>query len=306
MFDLSFMGGMSGLSGFMGGMSSLGWTPPSVPVGAFGDMMNLNSVFNTTLGPSGLVGMGGAPLSISAGFSGAVGGDAALWQNAMVPTYGITMERTPVYNYESYAWDNQDQSGQCDPVFVCDANDDGEITTDDLVATDETDCPPEEYHDGWENIRERLGTEESGMIEGEQLSGVKIWFDDNEDGEIGTDELRLPETYGIVGIDTDNGELIRKNLLGYQCTPRQTVTGYYNLNNYTSNTGIGNMSFTWEPMTAGSALEQSLMGGGSFGSLAGVPNFYGQPNAWGSSGYDGGTGWSSAWAGSGWGNGYAA
>jgi hypothetical protein len=305
MFDLSALTG-PGLAGFAGGLSGLGWTPPSVPVPSFGDMMNLNTVFNTTLGPSGLMGVGGAPLSISAMFSGAIGGDSALNQQGRVPVYGTVVDKVPVYNYQSYAFDNKDQSGQCNPVFVCDANADGQITSDDLMQNDQTSCGCHQYQNGWQNIKDRLGyASNDGKICGRQLDeGVKIWYDDNHDGQVGNDELRCPSDYGIVSIDTNKGQITRKNLLGYQCVPHQAVTGYYNFNMYSSNTGIDNQSFTYEPVTAGSALQQALMNGGGYATLGSVADYSGMPNNWGTTGVNGGTGWSYGWTGSGWGNGY--
>lgn len=301
MFDFSAITG-PGLSGFAGGLSQLGFTPPDLPTPAFGNALSLNNAFNTTLGPSGLMGTGGAPLSVTAGFSGVIGGDETGYQNAKIPAYGITAQQVPIYTYQNVCFTNADQTGKSGPVFVVDADCDGKITQDDLQ-TEDTCENPSSYVDGWQDIRDTLGTDK---IQGSDLDKVKVWIDTDHDGKIDDCELHSPSEYGIVAIDTCNNTITRKQLVGYQIIPQQTVTGYYNFNTYSTNTGIDTQSFTFEPATAGSAIQSTMAGNADFAQLPPVPNLTGQPNPYSIQGMTGGLGWTYAWNGSGYGNPYGA
>lgn len=95
MFDLS------GIGGFMSGVTGLNWAP-NIPTPSVGDYQNLNWLYNTTFGPQGLQGLPGANASISANYSGYVGGNGSYSINNQTPVYGMTYDKVPVYAYNKH------------------------------------------------------------------------------------------------------------------------------------------------------------------------------------------------------------
>ncbi len=100
MFNM--LGGLGGFAGGFPAMSSLGFGQ-SIPTPAFGDYMNLNNMFQISVGPSGLMGMGGLNASVSGAYSGMVGGDLTGLTQARVPQYRTVIDQKPVYAYDIHA-----------------------------------------------------------------------------------------------------------------------------------------------------------------------------------------------------------
>lgn len=352
----------------MGGVSQLGFAP-QLPTPQFGDFTQLNTMFTTTLGPSGMLGMTGLPATVSGSFSGVMGGDMGGLSQARVPQYRTVYDKVPVYHEdvvkaEDYKfdqgfiqhhvdvqtqvssravdpviidldadgalgvtgkdvssqviegsetvststdtqrvsqtqedttttitreWDTREnwnnkidydvdadgkvdrtewlKQGTGDAFLVMDLNADGNIDGKELMNETGVNGEQKKYASGWDKARDLADRNGDGILEGNELVGLKVWNDKNADGKVDSGEMKTMADANIVKIDTNKGEVSRKKLTGYKTVPRQELAGYYEFSAYAS-MGGSNVGLNFIPAAPGQSTSE-MMGGFSAYAQAG-------------------------------------
>ncbi|MBM3461148.1 MAG: hypothetical protein FJX76_03505 [Armatimonadetes bacterium] len=160
------------------------------------------------------------------------------------------------------------KTGTGDAFLVTDLNNDGQINGRELMNETGINGEQNKYKGGWDKARDLFDANKDGVLEGNELSNLKVWNDKNGDGRVDSGEMKSLSEAGIVKIDTNDGTVTRQRLTGYQSVPRQEVSGYVELNSF-ANTGGSNIGMNFTPV--GSSSPGPLSGIDIF-STGGVPD----------------------------------
>lgn len=76
------------------------------------------------------------------------------------------------------------------------------------------------YKNGWEKLRDLYDKDKNGVVEGAELSNLKVWIDKNGDAKTDAGELKTLQELGIVSIDLPKdgslvGSFTKRKEIGY-------------------------------------------------------------------------------------------